>query len=240
MTAFLDEHALSGIPQPLGYLIADVDRRYGSVKVLTALSVVVTESEAIAIEIASKAKAAKLGLRLVAPTVLVSQTDPVLVLEELREDGYFPVLDEARITVGPRRRFGATSDGSLDGSLEALDPLDGAPMAAAELDGLPVDWTGPTLYGVQLPGAIEAAVDSLLDDLDASGDPAGPAQEQGLRDRVDLFRSRSAVVTWLRDGELVDQRGTVLAADETLTMLNDGGIVEIPVSSIVSIDDPNR
>ncbi|MGI9616138.1 MAG: helicase-associated domain-containing protein [Acidimicrobiales bacterium] len=240
MTTFLEDHALSGVPQPLGYLIADVDRRYGSVKVLSAMSVVVTESEAIAIEIASKAKAAKLGLRLVAPTVLVSSTDPVLVLEELRDDGYFPVLDESRITVGPRRRFGATSDGSLDGSLEALDPLDGASMAAAEIDGLPVDWTGPTLYGVQLPGAIEAAVDSLLDDRGPPGDEVGPAEERSLRDRVDLFRSRAAVVTWLRDGELVDQHGTVLAADSTLTMLNDGGIVEIPVSSIVSIDDPSR
>ncbi len=246
MTSFLEEHALSGVPQPLAYLIADVDRRYGTVKVLTAMSVVVADSEAVAIEIASKARAAKLGLRLVAPTVLVSPTDPVVILEELRGDGYFPVLDESRITVGPQRDFGPP--GGSDGTNGAGELHAGAASAdgaapGVEGDGLPVDWTGPTLYGVQLPGAIEAAVDSLLDDREdgvagsASVDGAG---RNGLRERLDRFSSRSAVVTWLRDGELVDQRGTVLATDDQLTMLDERGIVEIPLAAIVSIDDPGR
>ena len=98
--AFLAAHALSGVPQPLSYLIADVERRYGSVRVLSARSVVVTEDEAVAVEIASTRRAGKLGLRLIAPTVLIGPVEPLEMIEQLRAEGLFPVLDGSAIKVG--------------------------------------------------------------------------------------------------------------------------------------------
>ncbi|MBW3615059.1 MAG: helicase-associated domain-containing protein, partial [Actinobacteria bacterium] len=81
--AFLEGHAVSGVPAALDYLIADVARRYGSVRVLGTSAVIVTDDEARAIEVASHRRAARIGLRRVAPTVLVSSTPPLELVDEL-------------------------------------------------------------------------------------------------------------------------------------------------------------
>ena len=79
------------LPQPLTYLINDVARRHGEVGVFDVRSVVVGEVPGLLAEIAAHRKLAKLGLTLVAPSVLTSTADAVTTLAALRDAGYAPV-----------------------------------------------------------------------------------------------------------------------------------------------------
>jgi hypothetical protein len=79
------------LPQPLTYLINDVARRHGEVGVFDVRSVVVGETPGLLAEIAAHRKLAKLGLTLVAPSVLTSTADAVTTLAALRDAGYAPV-----------------------------------------------------------------------------------------------------------------------------------------------------
>ena len=77
---------LDPVPQPLAYLINDVDRRHGHVRV-REVRCVVTADEATATEIAHRLP----GFTLLAPTVLSSSDSPANVLALLRKAGYAPV-----------------------------------------------------------------------------------------------------------------------------------------------------
>ncbi|MER6945417.1 helicase-associated domain-containing protein [Nonomuraea sp. NPDC000554] len=88
----LDELAGVGtIPQPLEYLVRDTARRHGEVTVSTVGCVVQASDPALLAEIASHRRLARLGVRLLAPTVLVSSVGPEPTLAALRENGYSPV-----------------------------------------------------------------------------------------------------------------------------------------------------
>jgi hypothetical protein len=213
---FLADHALSGVPQPLRYLVADIDRRYGSVRVLPARSVVVADDEATAIEIASRVRAARLGLRLVAPTVLVGPIDPHQMVDELRAEGLFPVLDGETVSI--RRRPGA---GAADGGGGASG-------------GLPADWTGPSLSEAVLPGEVAEAVGLLRDHDD------GPPVQSNLDRQLQLLRNRPAVVKHLRDGGIVEARGVLVDVGESVTLLGSTGVEELPLDAVVAVEDPTR
>ena len=217
---FLVDHALSGLPQPLQYLLADVDRRYGTVRVLAASSVIVTTDEAAAVEIASTTRAARLGLRLVAPTVLVGPVEPHRMVEELRAEGLFPVLDGATVTVGIRR---------------PTDGLDARPDTLLQGEtGLPADWTGPALSEAALPGEVADAVAAM------QADEAIACTDSDRDHRLHLLWNRRAVIRHLRHGELIETRGILVGIDESLTLLNDSGIEELPLDSVVAVEDPSR
>ncbi|GAA4542998.1 helicase-associated domain-containing protein [Amycolatopsis samaneae] len=83
------------LPQPLIYLVNDVARRHGEVRVTEVASVVIGQDPATLAEIAAHRKLAKLGLRAVAPTVLTSTMDAASTLAALREAGYAPTHHEA-------------------------------------------------------------------------------------------------------------------------------------------------
>jgi hypothetical protein len=226
---FLAAHALSGLPQPLRYLIGDVARRYGSVRVLRARSVIVTGDEAEALEIATTVRAARIGLRLVAPTVLTSPLDPHQMVDELRAEGLFPVLDGstlnlARPSTGPDDREQPVRSGSR--------PEDQAPP-------LPADWVGADLGDQVLPDEIDDAVESLRESLDP-GHGADPADPVGIEHRFHLVWNRPAVVTHLRDGELVESTGVLVSVDDSLALLGDHGVEELPLDGVISIEDPTR
>jgi Helicase conserved C-terminal domain len=89
--AFLDEHARPGIPQPLRYLVDDVARRYGSVRIGAATSYVRVEDAALLAELVRSKKLTKCKFRLLAPTVAVSPLVSAKVLSALREAGFLPV-----------------------------------------------------------------------------------------------------------------------------------------------------
>ncbi|MFG1689485.1 helicase-associated domain-containing protein [Nonomuraea sp. NPDC049269] len=79
------------IPQPLEYLVRDVARRHGEVTVTMVGCVVQASDPALLAEIAGHRRLTRLGLRLLAPTVLVSSAGPERTLGALREAGYSPV-----------------------------------------------------------------------------------------------------------------------------------------------------
>jgi hypothetical protein len=79
------------LPQPLTYLVTDVARRHGEVTVTDVVCVVRATDEALLAEIAGHRRLAKLGLHLLAPTVLASPRSASATLVALREAGYAPV-----------------------------------------------------------------------------------------------------------------------------------------------------
>ncbi len=73
LLALLRERSRTPVPQPLRYLIEDVARGHGRIRVGTASAYVRCDDPAVAAEIAADRRAAELRLRPLAPTVLVSR-----------------------------------------------------------------------------------------------------------------------------------------------------------------------
>ncbi|MFI9382902.1 helicase-associated domain-containing protein [Kutzneria sp. NPDC052558] len=106
---------LGDVPQPLAYLIKDVDRRHGHVRVRDVRCCVVAD-EATATEIAHRLP----GFTVLAPTVLSSSDTPANVLELLRKAGYAPTREDRVGTVVVERpkthvaaRFAAPAKATL-------------------------------------------------------------------------------------------------------------------------------
>ncbi|MYU28466.1 helicase C-terminal domain-containing protein [Streptomyces reticuli] len=93
--AFLAEHSRTPVPQPLAYLIDDVARRHGHLRVGAASAYVRCDDDTLLNEILADRRAAALRLRRLAPTVLAAQTDPATLLEGLRAMGYSPAAESA-------------------------------------------------------------------------------------------------------------------------------------------------
>ncbi|MEU6599185.1 helicase-associated domain-containing protein [Streptomyces flaveolus] len=93
--AFLAEHSRTPVPQPLAYLIDDVARRHGHLRVGAASAYVRCDDDTLLNEILADKRAAALRLRRLAPTVLAAQTDPATLLEGLRAMGYAPAAESA-------------------------------------------------------------------------------------------------------------------------------------------------
>ncbi|WP_369271810.1 helicase-associated domain-containing protein [Streptomyces sp. R11] len=93
--AFLAEHARTPVPQPLAYLIDDVARRHGHLRVGAASAYVRCDDDAVLNEILADKRAAGLRLRRLAPTVLAAQADPAALLEGLRAMGFAPAAESA-------------------------------------------------------------------------------------------------------------------------------------------------
>jgi hypothetical protein len=215
LRAFLEAHAVSGIPPALQYLIDDVARRYGSVRVLGASAVLVTDDEARAIEVASHRRAARLGLRLVAPTVLVAPTPPLELVEELRAWGYLPVLDGEIVTFD-----------RPDWTLPTMET--------------PTSWTGPGMPDeLGHPEAVELV--GLLRDLDRDGQGAAVAAPEDTSPRVvlDRHRNRPVVVEYLEDGQLVTTSGVVVAVrSDTALLLSGRRLIPVSLGGVVRVQSP--
>ncbi|MEU2179904.1 helicase-associated domain-containing protein, partial [Streptomyces thermolilacinus] len=93
--AFLAAHSRTPVPQPLAYLIDDVARRHGHLRVGAASSYVRCDDDAVLGEILADKRSAPLGLRRLAPTVLAAQADPAALLAGLRSMGFAPAAESA-------------------------------------------------------------------------------------------------------------------------------------------------
>ncbi|WP_327678678.1 helicase C-terminal domain-containing protein [Kitasatospora sp. NBC_00458] len=94
LTSDLADVAVEPLPQPLSYLIHDTARGHGRVRVVSAACVIHGEEPALLAELAAHRKLSPLGLRLLAPTVLISRTPLDKTLSALRSAGYAPVAEE--------------------------------------------------------------------------------------------------------------------------------------------------
>jgi hypothetical protein len=102
------------VPQSLTYLIDDVARRHGRLRVGSSTSYLRCDDEALLTEVMASKKAIVLGLRRLAPTVVTSKASVSQVLEVLRALGHAPAAeapdgavlvagDEARRTAARQR-----------------------------------------------------------------------------------------------------------------------------------------
>ncbi|MDX3134763.1 helicase C-terminal domain-containing protein, partial [Streptomyces europaeiscabiei] len=92
---FLTAHSRTPVPQPLAYLIDDVARRHGHLRIGAASAYVRCDDDGMLSEILADKRSQGLGLRRLAPTVLASQADPATLLDGLRAMGFAPAAESA-------------------------------------------------------------------------------------------------------------------------------------------------
>lgn len=90
----LTRTSITPVPQSLDYLVDDVARRHGRLRVGSALSFVRCDDPTLVAQVISSPVAESCALRAVAPTVLVSQAKPLDLVEALREHGFAPVVED--------------------------------------------------------------------------------------------------------------------------------------------------
>jgi hypothetical protein len=114
--ALFNRHSKTPVPQGLTYLIDDVARRHGQLRVGMAQSFVRCEDPALLAQAVASPAVEQLEMRLLAPTVAVSQAPISEVLSALRDAGFAPAAEDstgaivdirargARVPAPPRRR----------------------------------------------------------------------------------------------------------------------------------------
>jgi hypothetical protein len=102
--AFLATSSRTAVPQPLVYLVDDVARRFGTLRVGAAGSFLRSDDEAALTALVHDPSAAALRLRQIAPTVVVTDVPLDVVLPRLRELGLAPVVEAPDGTVRIARR----------------------------------------------------------------------------------------------------------------------------------------
>jgi Helicase conserved C-terminal domain/WYL domain len=101
---FLASVSRTPVPQGLTYLVDDVSRRFGTIRVGAVESFLRSDDEAALAELLHHPKAASLRLRRIAPTVVVSDVPIDVLLPRLRELGSAPVVEAPDGTVRLARR----------------------------------------------------------------------------------------------------------------------------------------
>ncbi len=99
------KHSKTPVPQGLTYLIDDVARRHGQLRIGMAASFVRCEDPTLLAQAA--AGAAHLGLRVLAPTVAISQAPISEVLAALQDAGFAPAAEDSTGTIVDIRTRGA-------------------------------------------------------------------------------------------------------------------------------------
>lgn len=105
--AFFKKHSKTAVPQGLTYLIDDVARRHGQLRVGMAAAFVRCEDPALLAQAIATPAARSLDLRLLAPTVAVSQAPIGDVLTALRSAGLAPAAEDAQGAIVDLRARGA-------------------------------------------------------------------------------------------------------------------------------------
>jgi hypothetical protein len=105
--ALFEKHSKTPVPQGLTYLIDDVARRHGQLRIGVAASFVRCEDPALLAQAAAAPAAAQLQLRVLAPTVAVSPAPVADVLAALRDAGFVPAAEDSSGTIVDIRTRGA-------------------------------------------------------------------------------------------------------------------------------------
>lgn len=96
---FLRDSSRTPVPQALDFLVDDVSRRFGTLRVGVAESFLRSDDETALTELLHHRDAAPLRLRRIAPTVVISDVPLQTLLPRLRELGAAPVVEAADGTV---------------------------------------------------------------------------------------------------------------------------------------------
>lgn len=183
---------LGDAPQPLAYLINDVDRRHGHVRVREVRCCVLAD-EATAAEIAHRLP----GFAVLAPTVLSSSDSPANVLARLRTAGYAPVGEDPTGAVvverPPAHRARATP--AVDKTSITAEEL--AARLAAE-PHVPIE-RGPTFDRLARQNDTLSPVELALlaDAIDREGDVVIGYRDRHGRRTVRRIRPEQLLAGWL-------------------------------------------
>jgi hypothetical protein len=148
--ALFDKHSKTPVPQGLTYLIDDVARRHGQLRIGMAASFVRCEDPALLAQAAASPEGQALSLRVLAPTVAISQAPINEVLPALQDAGFAPAAEDstgtivdirargARVPVPQRRRphrpMPRPSGESLSAVVGVLRKVTSAPFGSVRID----------------------------------------------------------------------------------------------------------
>jgi len=189
--AFLAARSATPVPQPLEYLVADVARRHGRLRVGVAGSYLRSDDEAALAEVLADKRAASLRLRRLAPTVAAAQASPATVLEVLRGMGLAPAVEGADADVVLRRPAAARAP-----ARERPRPVTGEPPAA-------------------LPSLVEAVVRALRAGDAGAPDPAASGTGRGGRPPVLAATDPAVALATLREAASAHRSLWVGLSDRT-------------------------
>ena len=104
ISKFLTKTSKTPMPQPLEYLIADVAKKHGKLRVGNTASFIRCEDSSLITQILGDKRLDVLGLRKIAPEVLICGHDATEAMNILRNCGYLPAAEDSRglLLSGPR------------------------------------------------------------------------------------------------------------------------------------------
>ncbi|MEV4396638.1 helicase-associated domain-containing protein [Nonomuraea sp. NPDC049607] len=211
LLAMLSRHSATPVPQALSYLVTDVARRHGRIRVGTASAYVRCDDPALLDQITADRRAAALRLRRLAPTVIASRSSRAALVDSLRAMGYAPVAEsldgdviisqlDSRRTEGVAPVRAVASVNGLDpevasAAVRALRAGDAAHLARRE----PVDAPG----GAVPRGPATATISALQD-----------AIKQGVRVWIGYLDSQGNATSRILEPARMEG-GYLTAYDET-------------------------
>ncbi|MGH3632743.1 helicase-associated domain-containing protein [Mycobacterium sp.] len=173
--ALFETHSKTPVPQSLTYLIDDVARRHGQLRIGVAASFVRCEDPTLLAQ--AVAAAEPLGLRALAPTVAVSHAPIGEVLAALRDAGFAPAAEDSTGTIvdirsrgarvpapqqrRPQRPIPRPSSDTLSAVVAVLRKVGTAPFANARID--------PAVAMALLQRAARDATTVVIGYVDAAG-----------------------------------------------------------------------
>ncbi|MEU7913522.1 helicase-associated domain-containing protein [Microbispora bryophytorum] len=131
LLAVLERHSATPVPQPLRYLVTDVARRHGRIRVGTASAYIRCDDPALLDEVLADKRAHLLRLRRLAPTVLASKTSRAALIDSLRAMGYAPVAESLEGDVVVARADARRTEGQLAARVTANNAPDPEVIDAA-------------------------------------------------------------------------------------------------------------
>ncbi|UQX11354.1 helicase-associated domain-containing protein [Candidatus Mycobacterium methanotrophicum] len=148
--SMFDKHSKTPVPQGLTYLIDDVARRHGQLRIGMSASFVRCEDPTLLAQAAASAETRALDLRVLAPTVAISRAPISEVLAALQDAGFAPAAEDstgtivdirarrARVPTPQRRRVRRTiarpSGESLSAVVAVLRKVTTAPFGNVRID----------------------------------------------------------------------------------------------------------
>ena len=127
ISKFLSKTSKTPMPQPLQYLITDVAKKHGKLRVGNTASFIRCEDAALIAQIIADKRLEILGLRRIAPEVLISTFDAAEAMHILRSFGYLPAGEDASglLLSGPRvqRAQGKARPPRIIGEIERPDDI---------------------------------------------------------------------------------------------------------------------
>jgi antitoxin (DNA-binding transcriptional repressor) of toxin-antitoxin stability system len=171
---FIGSVSRTPVPQPLSYLVDDTARTFGTVRVGHAEAFLRADDEAALTELLHHPKASALGLRRIAPTVLISTTPVDVLLPRLRDLGAAPVgvarPDQKRARVRRDRRGSAVRSAHESAHIaQVLNAVRSGDRVVASRPSVPSAVLSPSGSLAALREAIEAGSPVLIAYVDNHG-----------------------------------------------------------------------